>query len=57
MVAPSSLTEEQKLLIEGEKDNSSYDDTCEIYTCVKRSANGKNGKYTKRYMIKLYHHL
>ena len=41
MVAPSSLTEEQKLLIEGEKDNSSYDDTCEIYTCVKRSANGK----------------
>ena len=41
MVAPSSLTEEQKLLIEGDKDKDGYDDTCEIYTCVKRSANGK----------------
>ena len=41
MVAPSSLTEEQKLLIEGDKTKDGYDDTCEIYTCVKRSANGK----------------
>jgi len=41
MVAPSSLTEEQRLLIEGDKDKDGYDDTCEIYTCVKRSANGK----------------
>lgn len=41
MVAPSSLTEEQKLLIEGDKTKDSYDDTCEIYTCVKRSDNGK----------------
>lgn len=41
MVAPSSLTEEQKLLVEGDKEKDGYDDTCEIYTCVKRSANGK----------------
>ena len=41
MVAPSSLTEEQRLLIEGDKDKDGYDDSCEIYTCVKRSANGK----------------
>lgn len=41
MVAPSSLTEEQRLLVEGDKDKDGYDDTCEIYTCVKRSANGK----------------
>tara|TARA_R100001463_G_scaffold32082_1_gene72083 strand:- start:3586 stop:5145 length:1560 start_codon:yes stop_codon:yes gene_type:complete len=41
MVAPSTLTEEQKLLIEGDKQKDGYDDTCEIYTCVKRSMNGK----------------
>ena len=41
MVAPSSLTEEQRLLVEGDKEKDGYDDTCEIYTCVKRSANGK----------------
>ena len=41
IVAPSSLTEEQRLLIEGDKDKDGYEDTCEIYTCVKRSANGK----------------
>ena len=41
MVAPNALTEEQKLLIEGDKDKESYDNNCEIYTCVKRSENGK----------------
>jgi len=41
MVAPSTLTEEQKLLVEGDKQKDGYDDTCEIYTCVKRSMNGK----------------
>ena len=47
MVAPSSLTEEQKLLIEGDKTKDGYDDTCEIYTCVKRSLTEKNGKLSK----------
>jgi len=41
MVSPSSLTEEQKELIDGDKDKDGYENTCEIYTCVKRSANGK----------------
>ena len=42
MVAPNALTEEQKALIDGgEKDKDSYEDNCEIYTCVKRSENNK----------------
>lgn len=41
MVAPSSLTEEQKLLIDGDRSKNGYEDTIEIYTCVKKSENGK----------------
>lgn len=41
MVAPSALTDEQKELIEGDREKDGYDDTCEIYTCVKLAPNGK----------------
>ena len=41
MVSPSSLTEEQRELVDGDKDKEGYDNTCEIYTCVKKSYNGK----------------